>query len=143
MCGYASDNEYQEAKTEYATKYKDYKKLETTVENLQKDNQQLMTDYQSEMKKVNPDIMSELQEKREDARAEMETVAKSKLQEKYGYGFEEGKFADARNATDEKLGIEKKRVNIKDMIQKNKTVAPEDNEQIAEIGHKKVKGRGR
>lgn len=143
MCGYASDNEYQEAKTEYATKYKDYKKLETTVENLQKDNQQLMTDYQSEMKKVNPDIMSELQEKREDARAEMETAAKSKLQEKYGYGFEEGKFADARNATDEKLGIEKKRVNIKDMIQKNKAVAPKDNEQIAEIGHKKVKGRGR
>ena len=143
MCGYASDNEYQEAKTEYATKYKDYKKLETTVENLQKDNQQLMTDYQSEMKKVNPDIMTELQEKREDARAEMETAAKSKLQEKYGYGFEEGKFADARNATDEKLGIEKKRVNIKDMIQKNKTVAPKDNEQIAEIGHKKVKGRGR
>ena len=143
MCGYASDNEYQEAKTECATKYKDYKKLETTVENLQKDNQQLMTDYQSEMKKVNPDIMSELQEKREDARAEMETAAKSKLQEKYGYGFEEGKFADARNATDEKLGIEKKRVNIKDMIQKNKAVAPKDNEQIAEIGHKKVKGRGR
>lgn len=87
--------------------------------------------------------MSELQEKREDARAEMETAAKSKLQEKYGYGFEEGKFADARKSTDEKLGIEKKRVNIKDMIQKNKTVAQKDNEQIAEIGHKKAKGRGR
>lgn len=137
MCGYASDNEYQEAKTEYATKYKDYKKLETTVENLQKDNQQLMTDYQSEMKKVNPDIMSELQEKREDARAEMETAAKSKLQEKYGYGFEEGKFADARHDTDEKLGIRKSKVNIKQFIRDNKVPVKQKEEQTPELGKKK------
>lgn len=137
MCGYASDSEYQEAMADYSAKYKDYKKLETTVDHIQQDTDQLTADYQSEMRKVEPDIAAELQEKREAARAEMETATKSKLQAKYGYGFEESKFADARYSTDEKLEIKRKRVNIKDTIKKNQMLIKQKEEQTPDLAHKK------
>lgn len=137
MCGYASDAEYQEAAADYSAKYKDYEKMETTVDHIQQDTEQLTADYQSEMRKVEPDIAEELQEKREAARAEMETATKSKLQAKYGYGFEEGKFADARHDTDEKLGIRKSKVNIKQFIRDNKVPVKQKEEQTPELGKKK------
>ena len=137
MCGYASDAEYQEAATNYSATYKDYEKMETTVKRLQQDNKQLSADYQSEISKADPSIAEELQEKREVARTEMETATKSKLKEKYGYGFEEGKFADARRDTDEKLGIRASKVNIKQFIRDNKVPAKQKDEQTPELGKKK------
>ncbi len=137
MCGYASDAEYQEAAADYSAKYKDYEKMETTVKRLQQDNKQLSAEYQSEISKTAPSIAEELQEKREAARTEMETATKSKLKEKYGYGFEEGKFADARRDTDEKLGIKAIKVNIKQFIRDNKIPAKQKDEQTPELGKKK------
>lgn len=137
MCGYATDAEYQEAAADYSAKYKDYEKMETTVKRLQQDNKQLSADYQSEISKAEPSIAEELQEKREVARTEMETATKSKLKEKYGYGFEEGKFADTRRDTDEKLGIRASKVNIKQFIRDNKVPAKQKDEQTPELGNKK------
>ena len=137
MCGYASDAEYQEAAADYSAKNKDYEKMETTVKRLQKDNEQLTTDYQSEISKADPSIAEELQEKREVARTEMEKATKSKLKEKYGYGFEEGKFADARRDTDETLGIRASKVNIKQFIRDNKVPAKQKDEHTSELGKKK------
>lgn len=137
MCGYASDAEYQEAAADYSAKYKDYKKMENTVDHLQQDNEQLTADYQSEIKKVDLSIVEELQEKREVARVEMESATKLKLKEKYGYSFEEGKFADARHDTDEKLGIRKSKVNIKQFIRDNKVPVKQKEEQTPELGKKK------
>ncbi len=84
MCGFSSDSEYQEAITNYSVKYKDYKKLETTVDHIQQDTEQLTADYQFEMRKVEPDIAEELQEKREVDRTEMETATKLKLKKNTG-----------------------------------------------------------
>ncbi|MBP3805932.1 MAG: MobA/MobL family protein [Oribacterium sp.] len=137
MCGYASDPEYQEAAADYSAKYKDYEKMETTVNRLQQDNKQLLADYQSEIRKEDHSITEELRERREVARSEMETATKSKLKEKYGYGFEEGKFADARRDTDENLGIKAKKVNIKQLIRDNKVSAKQKEEQTPELSKKK------
>ncbi len=137
MCGYASDAEYQEAAADYSAKYKDYHKMEITVEHLQKDNEQLTADYRSEMRKVEADISEELQEKRDAARAEMETATKSKLEAKYGYGFEEGKFADARHSTDEKLAIKRSCVNIKDTTKENKMLIKQKDKQAPDLTPKK------
>lgn len=89
------------------------------------------------MRKIEPDIAEELQEKRDAARAEMETAAKSKLQAKYGYGFEEGKFADARHSTDEKLAIKRSRVNVKDTIKENQMLIKQKGEQTPDLAPKK------
>lgn len=137
MCGYASDAEYQEVVADYSAKYKDYEKMETTVKRLQKDNEQLTADYQSEIKKVDLSIVEELQEKREVARVEMEAATKSKLKEKYGYGFEEGKYADARRDMDENLGIKESKVNIKQFIRDNKVQVKQQKEQTPELSKKK------
>lgn len=67
----------------------------------------------------------------------METVTKSKLKEKYGYGFEEGRFADARRDTEEKLGIRANKVNIKRFIRDNKSPAEQEDKQTPELGNKK------
>lgn len=137
MCGYASDAEYQESAADYSAKYKDYKKMETIVEHLQQDNKQLSADYQTEISKADLSSVEELQKKREVARTEMETVTKSKLKEKYGYGFEEGRFADARRDTEEKLGIRANKVNIKRFIRDNKSPAEQEDKQTPELGNKK------
>lgn len=137
MCGYASDAEYQEVVADYSAKYKDYEKMETTVKRLQKDNEQLTADYQSEIKKVDLSIVEELQEKREVSRVEMEAATKSKLKEKYGYGFEEGKYADVRRDMDENLGIKESKVNIKQFIRDNKVQVKQQEEQTPELSKKK------
>lgn len=137
MCGYASDAEYQEAAADYSVKYKDYKTMETTVEHLQQDNEQLSADYQTEISKVDLSIAEEFQEKREVARTEMEMVIKSKLKEKYGYGFEEDRLADARRDTDEKLGIRASKANSKQFIRDNKVPVKQKDEQTPELGNKK------
>lgn len=137
MCGYASDAEYQESAADYSAKYKDYKKMETIVEHLQQDNKQLSADYQTEISRADLSSVEELQKKREVARTEMETVTKSKLKEKYGYGFEEGRFADARRDTEEKLGIRANKVNIKRFIRDNKSPAEQEDKQTPELGNKK------
>ena len=67
----------------------------------------------------------------------MESATKLKLKEKYGYSFEEGKFADARHDTDEKLGIRKSKVNIKQFIRDNKVPVKQKEEQTPELGKKK------
>ena len=137
MCGYASDAEYQESAADYSMKYKDYKKMETTVEHLQQDSEQLSAGYQTEISKVDLSIAEKLQEKRKVARTEMEMATKSKLKEKYGYGFEESRLADARRDTDEKLGIKASKVNIKRFIGDNKVPVEQKDEQMPELDNKK------
>ena len=78
MCGFTSAVEYEEAKADFGVKYKDYKKMSTAVEQIQKDNQQLEAEYTTEMKKVQPDAAEEFSQKRADVRKEMETATKAK-----------------------------------------------------------------
>ena len=68
----------------------------------------------------------------------METATKSKLQAKYGYGFEEGKFADVRHSTDKKLAIKRSRVNIKDTIKENQMLIKQNEEQTPDLVPKKT-----
>ena len=138
MCGFTSAVEYEEAKADFGVKYKDYKKMSTAVEQIQKDNQQLEAEYTTEMKKVQPDAAEEFSQKRADVRKEMETATKAKLKEKYGYGFEEGKFADARHAADEKLGIKRNRINLKEAIESDKEQIRQKDEITPDIVKKKT-----
>lgn len=60
------------------------------------------------------------------------------MKEKYGYGFEEGKFADTRHAADEKLGIKRNRINLKEAIESDKEQIRQKDEITPDIVKKKT-----
>lgn len=125
MCGFASTADYEAAKQDFNVKYKDYKKMESTIEGLQGNTAELTSEYISEMKVVSPDVMAEISEKCAEERTDMEATTKGMLHEKYGYGFEEGKFAEARHETDEKLGIKRGYTSATDQIRSNNEMIKE------------------
>lgn len=138
MCGYASGANYEAAEQDFNVKYKDYKKMKSTVERLQGDTAERTSEYISEMKAVTLDVMAELSEKCAEERADMEAITKGKLQEKYGYGFEEGKFAEARRITDENLGIKRGRTSVTDRIHSNTETIKEKDALSPGLGTKKA-----
>lgn len=105
MCGIASNEEYEAAKQELNIKYNDIKKIEKAVEKLKEDTTDLTSEYISEMESAAPKDRIEISEKRAAERLDMEEATRSKLKEKYGDDYKEGKFAEARREADKKLNI--------------------------------------
>ncbi len=116
MCGYDSDEEYQELAAAYSAKFKDYQKLEKTVEQIRRDTARLSGKYQSEMNKADLSMAEALLDKREATRTEMEMAIRKELKETYGEDFAEGKFLNAKHNTDETLGIRENRGTIQQLM---------------------------
>lgn len=104
MCGYSSEEEFQQAKKEYIKKYDEYKKLGLTIEEIKQDTESIVSEYEATLTTVQKADVDEVTEERKESRSEMEGAAQDKLKEKYGYGFDAGEYYDARKKADKILG---------------------------------------
>ena len=105
MCGYADEEEYQMARSEYIAKSEDYNTMQRTMDSLQMDTNNLISEYKMEMLSTSIKNLEKTEEIKL-AKEEMECVTKKELQKKYKYDFDEEKYTNACNITDKELEVD-------------------------------------
>lgn len=106
MCGYVDEEEYQTAKSEYAVKLEDYNIMQKTVNSLQMDTTNMISEYKMEVASISTENLQEIGEEMKLAKDEMECITKKELQKKYNQDFDEEKYLDACNTTDKELEVD-------------------------------------
>lgn len=105
MFGYADEEEYQMARSEYIAKSEDYNTMQRTMDSLQMDTNNLISEYKMEMLSTSIKNLEKTEEIKL-AKEEMECVTKKELQKKYKYDFDEEKYTNACNITDKELEVD-------------------------------------